>query len=37
MAVDPQGRFRNLIVAVMGFGCTISVVSSALLTFGVHA
>ena len=29
--VDPQGRFRSLIVAVMGIACTVSLLNAALL------
>ena len=32
MAVDPQGKFRALVVGIMGLGCTVSLVSGTLLT-----
>ena len=37
MAVDPKGRFRGWVVGVMGLGCTISLLSGTLLTFGAAA
>ena len=34
MEVDPQGHFRALVVGIMGLCCTISMLTSTLLTFG---
>jgi hypothetical protein len=34
MAVDPTGRFRLTVVAIMGLGCTISLLSGSFLAFG---
>ena len=35
--VDPQGRFRSLIVAIMTIGCAVSMASATLLTFATPA
>jgi len=34
MAVDPTGRFRLTVVAIMGFGCAVSLLSGTFLAYG---
>jgi hypothetical protein len=35
--VDPQGRFRSLVVAIMTIGCAVSMASATLLTLSTAA